>query len=257
MFTITTWNVNGIRAAFKNAANVWWEDHDPDLLCLQEVRARPDQLTPAQHQSFEGKNPVWNPGERAGYSGVATISKDKPLTTQLGLGIPKFDREGRVIQTILEEFRVFNIYFPNGGRDLSRVDFKLEFYQELLEICDQLHDQGEKIIITGDFNTSHRPIDLRNPKANEGNTGFLPEERAWIDIYLEHNFVDIFRELYPDREQYTWWTYRGNARERNVGWRLDYFLISAELADLVEDVIIHDQVMGSDHCPVSLLIDRG
>lgn len=257
MFTITTWNVNGIRAAFKNKADKWWEKHDPDLLCLQEIRARPEQLTAAQRGSLEKRFPTWNSGERPGYSGVATFAKEQPPASELGLGIPKFDQEGRVIQTILEEFRVFNIYFPNGGRDLSRVDFKLEFYQELLEICDQLHEQGEKLIITGDFNTSHRPIDLRNPKANEGNTGFLPEERAWIDTYLEHGFVDIFRELYPEREQYTWWTYRGNARERNVGWRLDYFLITESLAELVEDVIIHDDVLGSDHCPVSLLIDRG
>ena len=256
MFTITTWNVNGLRAALNKGADTWWEEYDPDLLCLQEVRAQADQLNTAQREKLEGRNPVWNPAERAGYSGVATFAKHKPLGTEIGLGIPKFDREGRVIQTLLEEFRVFNIYFPNGGRDLSRVDFKLEFYQELLEICDELHSQGEKIIITGDFNTSHQPIDLRNPKANEGNTGFLPEERAWIDTYLEHNFVDIFRELYPDKEQYTWWTYRGNARERNVGWRLDYFLISEELVDQVEDVIIHDEVMGSDHCPVSMLIER-
>jgi len=257
MFTITTWNVNGLRAAFRNNAHKWWEAHDPDLLCLQEVRARPEQLTAAQREALEARNPVWNPGEKAGYSGVATFAKELPVSSELGLGIPKFDREGRVIQTVLEEFRVFNIYFPNGGRDLSRVEFKLEFYQELLEICDQLHNQGENLIITGDFNTSHRPIDLRNARANEGNTGFLPEERAWIDIYLEHGFVDIFRELYPDREQYTWWTYRGNARERNVGWRLDYFLITDALAEQVEDVIIHDDVLGSDHCPVSLLIERG
>jgi exodeoxyribonuclease-3 len=255
MFTITTWNVNGLRAALNKGAADWWEDYDPDLLCLQEVRAQPEQLTAAQREALERRNPVWNPAERAGYSGVATFAKQQPAATEVGLGIPKFDKEGRVIQTLLKEFRVFNIYFPNGGRDLSRVDFKLEFYQELLEICDELHSQGQKIIITGDFNTSHQPIDLRNPKANEGNTGFLPEERAWIDIYLEHGFVDIFRKLYPEKEQYTWWTYRGNARERNVGWRLDYFLISEALVDQVEDVIIHDQVMGSDHCPVSLLID--
>lgn len=256
MFTLTTWNVNGLRAVLKKGGDTWWEEHDPDLLCLQEIRARPDQLTAAHREALERKNPVWNPAERAGYSGVATFARQKPPKSILGLGIPKFDQEGRVIQTLLDEFRVFNIYFPNGGRDHSRVDFKLEFYQELLEICDELHNQGEKIIITGDFNTSHRPLDLRNPKANQSNTGFLPEERAWIDIYLEHNFVDIFRELYPTKEQYTYWSYWGNARERNVGWRLDYFLISKELVDLVEDVITHDDVMGSDHCPVSLLIDR-
>jgi exodeoxyribonuclease-3 len=256
MFTITTWNVNGLRAAFRNKAHLWWEEHNPDMLCLQEIRARPEQLTTDQLESLEAKNPVWNSGERAGYSGVATFSREKPLSSELGLGIPKFDLEGRVIQSVYKDFRLFNIYFPNGGRDLSRVPFKLEFYQELLEICDQLHAAGEKIIITGDFNTSHRPLDLSNPQSNEGNTGFLPEERAWIDLYLEHGLVDIFRELYPDKEKYTWWTYRGNARERNVGWRLDYFLISEPLVELVEDVIIHDQVMGSDHCPVSLMIDR-
>ena len=255
MFTITTWNVNGIRAAFKNGADQWWEKHDPDLLCLQEVRARPDQLTAPQREALEKRHPVWNPAQKAGYSGVASFTKQEPKSSQIGLGIPRFDSEGRVIQTLLPEFRVFNIYFPNGGRDLSRVGFKLDFYQELLEICDQLHEQGEKLIITGDFNTCHQEIDLTNAKANQGNTGFLPEERAWIDTYLEHGFKDIFRELYPEREQYTWWTYRMNARERNVGWRLDYFLISDALVDDVEDVIIHDEILGSDHCPVSLLID--
>ncbi len=255
MFRITTWNVNGLRAAFKNKADIWWEEYDSDLLCLQEVRARPDQLTAAQRESLEKRNPVWNPAEKAGYSGVATFAKTEPIKTISGLGIPRFDSEGRVIQTLVPGARVFNIYFPNGGRDLSRVGYKLDFYQELLEICDELHTKGENIIIGGDFNTSHQYIDLKNPKANEGNTGFLPEEREWIDIYLEHGFVDIFRNLYPDKEQYSWWTYRGGARERNVGWRLDYFLISEGLVDQVEDVIIHDQVMGSDHCPVSLLID--
>ena len=255
MLTITTWNVNGLRAAFKNEVDQWWEEYDPDLLCLQEVRARPEQLTEAQREQLEKRNPVWNPAEKAGYSGVATFAKHPPLESVLGLGIPRFDNEGRVIQTLLPDARIFNIYFPNGGRDLSRVPYKLDFYQELLEICDHLHEEGEQIIIGGDFNTCHQDIDLKNHKANQGNTGFLPEEREWIDIYLDHGFVDIFRDLYPEKEQYTWWTYVGGARGRNVGWRLDYFLISESLVDQVEDVVIHDQVLGSDHCPVSLLID--
>jgi exodeoxyribonuclease-3 len=256
MIKITTWNVNGLRAAFKNGANSWWEEYDPDLLCFQEIRARPEQLTSSQREGFNKYHATWNPAEKGGYSGVATFAKLPPKETITGLGIPRFDVEGRVIQTILPHYRLFNIYFPNGGRDLSRVGFKLDFYMELLELCDQYHTQGEKVIITGDFNTSHQEIDLKNPQANQGNTGFLPEEREWIDIYLEHGFRDIFRDLYPDREQYTWWTYRMNARERNVGWRLDYFLISESLVDDVEDVIIHDEVLGSDHCPVSLLIDK-
>jgi exodeoxyribonuclease-3 len=252
---ITSWNVNGIRAAFKNKADLWWREYDPDVLCLQEIRARPDQLTKSQRNSFKDGYSTWNPAERPGYSGVATFTKSPPQKSETGLGIPRFDNEGRVIQTLFPEFRIFNLYVPNGGRDLSRVEYKLDFYQELLEICDQLHNKGEKIILCGDFNTAHQPIDLRNPEANQENTGFLPEERAWIDIYLEHGFQDIYRELYPDREQYTWWTYRLNARQRNIGWRLDYFLISEDLVEHVEDVIIHGDVFGSDHCPVSLLID--
>jgi len=252
---ITTWNVNGVRAAFKNKADLWWRGHNPDVLCLQEIRARPDQLTKSQQESLEEQNPVWNPAERPGYSGVATFTKLPPQESIKGLGIPRFDQEGRTIQTVLPGFRIFNLYVPNGGRDLSRVGYKLDFYQELLEICDQLHQKGENIILCGDFNTAHQPIDLRNPKENQENTGFLPEERAWIDIYLEHGFRDIYRDLYPDREQYTWWTYRLNARQRNIGWRIDYFLISEGLVDQVEDVVIHDDILGSDHCPISLLID--
>ena len=165
---------------------------------------------------------------------------------------PEFDGEGRIIQTRFPGFRLFNIYFPNGGEENARVPYKLDFYARLLELCDRLHAAGEKIVITGDFNTSHQEIDLKNPKANEKSTGFLPEERAWVTRYLEHGFVDAYRQLYPERVQYTWWTYRFNARAKNVGWRLDYFLVSQALFPQVEDVIIHDEVMGSDHCPVTL-----
>jgi exodeoxyribonuclease-3 len=252
---ITTWNVNGLRAALKNGVANWFHSEDPDVLCLQEIRSRPDQLTVDQRGIFENYNPVWSPAERPGYSGVATFSKTPPLDSEKGLSIPRFDEEGRAIQTIFPDFRIFNLYVPNGKRDLSRVEYKLDFYQELLEICDGLHQQGEKIILCGDFNTCHQPIDLANPDSNSETTGFLPEERAWIDLYLEHGFHDIYRDLYPEREQYSWWTYRFQSRQRNIGWRLDYFLISEMLMDQVEDVIIHDDVLGSDHCPVSLLID--
>jgi len=146
------------------------------------------------------------------------------------------------------------IYFPNGSRDHSRVTYKLDFYARLLDICDQLHASGRNIIITGDFNTSHREIDLAHPKPNSRKTGFLPEERAWIDTYLAHGFVDAWRALYPERVQYTWWSMPTNARARNVGWRLDYFLVSQALMPSVEDVVIHDEVMGSDHCPVTLSV---
>jgi exodeoxyribonuclease III len=162
--------------------------------------------------------------------------------------------EGRLIHSCHKDFHLFNVYFPNGKRDHARLEYKLDFYRDLLDLCDRLHQAGEKLVICGDFNTAHREIDLKNPKQNETTSGFLPEERAWLDRYIEHGFVDAYRELYPDRVQYTWWTYRVNARQRNIGWRLDFFMVSQALQPLVQDVIVHDHVPGSDHCPVSLIL---
>jgi exodeoxyribonuclease-3 len=252
---ITTWNVNGLRALLRKDGWDWVENFNPDVLCLQEIKARPDQLTESQHAMFEPYEAVWNPAERPGYSGVLTLLNEKNKPATLGLGIPHFDVEGRVVQTHFDDFTLFNIYFPNGGRDHSRVPFKLEFYAALLELCDEMHAAGERVVICGDINTSHQEIDLKNHKTNHKTTGFLPEERAWITKYLEHGFVDAFRELYPNKEQYTWWSYIGNARSRNVGWRLDYFLVSESLMEQVQDVVIYDEVLGSDHCPVTLIID--
>jgi exodeoxyribonuclease-3 len=250
---ITTWNVNGYRAVLRKDALTWVKDVDPDVLCLQETKLQLDQISDDE-ATLDGYKSVWNSAERKGYSGVATFYKKEPIEVEKGLGFDKFDTEGRVIRSKYEDFYLYNIYFPNGGQGNMRVPYKLEFYEKLLEICDQLHQNGERIIITGDFNTAHNEIDLANPKSNEKNTGFLPEERVWIDKYLEHGFVDAFRELYPERVAYTWWTYRYNARKNNVGWRLDYFLVSESLMDRVEDVIIHGDIMGSDHCPVSLIL---
>lgn len=252
---ITTWNVNGLRALLNKGGWDWVQEFSPDVLGLQEIKARPDQLNEEQLASFRGYQTIWNPAERAGYSGVLTFLKQPGPQSSLGIGIEKFDVEGRVIRTEFEDFTFFNIYFPNGKRDHSRVPYKLEFYAELLEICDQLHAKGRQIIITGDFNTAHEEIDLKNHSSNRKTTGFLLEEREWVTRYLDHGFVDIFRELYPDREQYSWWSYMGQARARNTGWRLDYFLISEGLRNNVKDVVIHDQVMGSDHCPVTLEIN--
>jgi exodeoxyribonuclease-3 len=251
---ITTWNVNGIRAALGKGLKEWMLAESADVFCLQEIKARPEQLTPDQ-LDFPGYNVTWNPAERPGYSGVATFDKGTPLEIQKGMGAEKFDVEGRVVRTHYPDFYLYNIYFPNGQRGQERVDYKLDFYAHLLEICDALHASGENVVITGDFNTAHMPIDLRNPKENETNSGFLPEERAWVDKYLEHGFVDVFRRLYPERVQYTWWTYRMAARQRNVGWRLDYFLVSEQFAARARDVIIHDGILGSDHCPVTLILE--
>jgi len=250
---IITWNVNGIRAALNKGALDWAWEQDPDLLCLQEVKARPDQLSESQSNSLTLPY-IWNPAEKPGYSGVATFYKEAPSDIQVGMGESKFDLEGRVVSTLQAGFRLFNIYFPNGQRGQERVDYKLDFYAALLGICDDLHAKGEFIIITGDFNTAYMPIDLKNAKQNETTSGFLPVERDWVQKFLDHGFVDIYRKLYPERVQYTWWTYRSGARERGVGWRIDYFLVSEAMLDRVVDVIVHENVLGSDHCPVELIL---
>jgi len=250
---IISWNVNGIRAVAKKGFKKWLDEEKPDILGLQEIKANEENI-PKDLKSPENYNTYFNPAERKGYSGVATFSKEVPTEVTNGIGIEKFDNEGRVTRIQYDDFYLYNIYFPNGGSQNKRVPYKLDFYEELLKICDQLHQDGKNVIITGDFNTAHAEIDLANPKANEKNTGFLPEERKWIDIYLEHGFVDAYRKLYPENEVYTWWTYRFQSRERDVGWRLDYFLVSESLMEKVNDVVIHGEIMGSDHCPVSLIL---
>jgi exodeoxyribonuclease III len=251
---ITTWNVNGIRAALGKGLADWIQTEKPDVLCLQEIKAKPEQLSETQ-LNFPGYKVFWNPAERPGYSGVATFLREDQAEIRLGLGEPRFDVEGRVIRSRHPGFLLYNIYFPNGQRGQDRVEYKLDFYSYLLDICDQLHNENENIILTGDFNTAHRPMDLYHPKENEKNSGFLPEEREWVDRYLDHGFIDIYRQLYPERVQYTWWTYISNARQRNVGWRIDYFLVSKNLAPRIKDVVIRDEVPGSDHCPVTLVIE--
>jgi exodeoxyribonuclease III len=252
---IITWNINGLRAVLGKGSLDWLRSQAVDVFCLQEIKARPDQLEPGQLQQFDGYQAIWNPAQRPGYSGVATFTREAPLESRLGLGYPEFDVEGRVIVTRHPGFLLFNIYFPNGQRGQERVAFKLDFYARLLDLCDALHAAGEKIILCGDFNTAHNEIDLANPKSNEKTSGFLPEERVWVDHYLAHGFVDAYRALYPERVQYTWWSYVTFARKRNVGWRLDYYLVSQALMPQVKDVIIHDQVLGSDHCPVEIVLD--
>ncbi len=252
---ITTWNVNGLRAALSKGMWDWVESFNPDVLCLQEIKVKPEQIPGDYLTRFDRQTVYWNPAERLGYSGVATFTHQPPLAVDFGIGNPLFDREGRVIRLKFPGFTLYNVYFPSGQRGQDRVGFKLDFYAHLLDILDHLHQAGEKLVICGDFNTAHNEIDLRHPKANQHTSGFLPEERAWIDTYLAHGFVDIFRQLYPERVAYTWWTYILKAREHNVGWRLDYFMVSGALVPFIRDVLIHGDVLGSDHCPVTLVID--
>ena len=253
---LISWNVNGIRAvARKIAFQEWLATTAPDVLCLQETRALTEQV-PEALRDPPGYHAFWNAAERKGYSGVATLSRTEPAAVETGFGIDEFDVEGRVLMTAFPGFKLLNVYFPNGGRKLERLEFKLRFYEAFLAYCDALHAQGERLIVCGDYNTAHRPIDLARPKRNAKTSGFLEEERAWIDAYLEHGFVDAWRARNPEAEgQYTWWMYMRNARERNIGWRIDYFLISETLMPAVSGAGILSDVRGSDHCPIVLELE--
>ncbi len=247
---LISWNVNGIRAVLKKGFLEWFQAEAPDVLCLQEIKAHPEQLD-AELVS-EGYHAVWNPAQRKGYSGVATFTKKKARSQILGMGIERFDVEGRIIRTGFANFDLLNVYFPNGTSGDERLQFKMEFYDAFLDHCEALRKEGKKLVITGDVNTAHKAIDLKNAKANEKNSGFLPIERAWIDKFIEHGYVDTFRLFHPEPDQYTWWTYRANARARNIGWRIDYFFVTEDLVPKVKDSFILPEVMGSDHCPIGL-----
>jgi exodeoxyribonuclease-3 len=254
MIRLYSWNVNGIRAAQKKGFLDWVVETRPDILCLQETKAQPEQLDEAL-RSPEGYHAYWSSAERKGYSGVGLFSLLKPDSVKLGLGVEEYDREGRTIIADYGEFVLINAYFPNGGRDHSRVPFKMAYKADFLEICNELQAQGRQVVFCGDVNTAHREIDLARPKQNNKSTGFLPIERAWIDQVVEEGYLDTFRLLHPEQEDaYSWWAYWGNARERNVGWRIDYFFISPDLRERVVAAEIHTDVLGSDHCPISLTL---
>jgi exodeoxyribonuclease-3 len=251
-----SWNVNGIRSAANKGLVDWFMQTQPDILCLQETKAHPEQVPPGLANPV-GYHCYWNPARRRGYSGVAVFSRKKPAAAGYGLGIEIFDQEGRVIELQYEQFTLLNIYFPNGQRDHGRVPFKLDFCEAVLARCETLRKSGQKVIVCGDFNTAHREIDLRNPKTNRDTSGFLPEERAWIDRFIAHGYIDTFRVFNREGGNYSWWSYRFSARERNIGWRIDYFFVSPDLAGELEDAFILPEVPGSDHCPVGIsLTDR-
>jgi exodeoxyribonuclease-3 len=248
---IYSWNVNGIRAVLKYGFLDWVLKEQPDILCLQETKIQEDQLTD-EIKNIPGYQSYFSFAERKGYSGVVTYVKEEPLSVKCGIGNPKFDCEGRILITEYPEFTLFNIYFPNGQKDEIRLRYKMEFYDAVLAYCDELVQQGKKLVICGDFNTAHKEIDLKNPKSNEKRSGFLPEERAWMDKLVSHGYVDVFRWLHPDLVKYSWWSYRFKAREKNVGWRIDYHFVSQNLLSQVKGAEILDEVFGSDHCPVVL-----
>lgn len=251
---LISWNVNGMRAVIRNGFMDWFEKENIDIICLQEVKAALSQVE-KQLENVKNFNIDWNNADRPGYSGVATLSKPNPLSTQLGFGIEEFDNEGRIILQEFEHFYLYNIYFPNGKKNEERLDYKMRFYDAYLEQAEQIRKKGKAVITCGDFNTAHKEIDLKNPKANADQSGFLPIEREWMDKLVAHGYVDTFRMFNQEPDHYTWWTYRFNARKKNVGWRIDYFFIDQEHAGMVKDAFILPQVMGSDHCPLGIEIE--
>ena len=251
--TILSWNVNGIRAIQKKGFLEWLAEEKPDILCLQETKAHKEQLSDNLLE-IPGYTPYFSSAERKGYSGVAIYSKIKPEKISNGFGIERFDKEGRTIIAEYRNFLLFNIYFPNGKASEERLRYKMEFYDAFLKHVDKLKNDGKNIIFCGDVNTAHREIDLARPKANEKTSGFLPEERAWMDRLIEHGYVDTFRIFYEEPGHYSWWDYKSKARDRNVGWRIDYFFVSEKFTKKVKSAFILKDVTGSDHCPVGIEI---
>jgi len=246
---IISWNVNGIRAAERKGLLDWIKKEKPDVLGLQEIKAMEDQLS-EDLKAPDGYHTYFNPAERKGYSGTALYTKKAPLEVKNGFGIPGFDSEGRIQAADYGDFIFFNIYFPNGKMNTTRLEYKLDFYDAALEYFDKLVKSGKKLLISGDYNTAHTEIDLARPEANETISGFLPVERKWLDKLVAHGYIDCFREFNEKPDNYTWWSMRSAARERNVGWRIDYFFCSKNMRPMIKNCYHLNKVMGSDHCPI-------
>jgi exodeoxyribonuclease-3 len=250
---IISWNTNGLRATAKQGFFTPLFENAPDVVCLQETKAEPDQL-PEAVRNMPGYHSYFSsPKTKKGYSGVAIYTKEKPKEIFYGMGVKKLDDEGRLIGVKYKNFTLINCYFPNGGQGPERLKYKLEFYDAFLKFILKLRKAGENVIFCGDVNTAHEAIDLARPKENEENTGFLPIERAWIDKVVKNNFVDIWRDLNPNKiNTYTYWDQKTRARDRNVGWRIDYFFVDKKIAPKIKDVGMLEDYYGSDHCPILL-----
>ena len=253
-YTLISWNVNGLRAVFKKGFAPWVEKANPDILCLQETKARPEQAA-KEMEAIKGYQVHFASAARPGYSGVALFTKDRPLYVRQTFGVTRFDDEGRILQADYGKFVLFNIYFPNGKASPERLQYKMDFYEAFLLEMKKLLKKDRKIIICGDVNTAHKEIDLARPRENSKTSGFLPREREWIDRFLELGFVDTLRMFNPSPGLYTWWDVISRARDRNVGWRIDYFYASENLKQNLKKAYILPEVMGSDHCPIGLEMD--
>ncbi len=252
--TLLSWNVNGLRAVHKKGFIDWFLKANPEMLCLQETKAHPEQLS-EELLNINGYSSYFSSSiVKKGYSGVALFTKEIPDKVEHGFGIPKFDDEGRIIIAHYPKFTLINIYYPNGKASEERLKYKMDFYNAFLDFADDLVHQGRKLIICGDLNTAYKEIDLARPKENENTSGFLKIERDWMDKFFSHGYTDTFRMFNSEPENYTWWDIQTRARERNVGWRIDYFFVSESLRGNVKNAFILPEVMGSDHCPVGLEI---
>ncbi|MBK3608950.1 exodeoxyribonuclease III [Listeria monocytogenes] len=245
---LISWNVNGLRAAVKKGFLEYFEEVDADIFCLQETKLQEGQI----ELDLPAYKDYWNYAVKKGYSGTAIFTKVEPLSVQYGFGIPEHDTEGRVITLEFEEFFMVTVYTPNSQAELKRLDYRMTFEDAILEYVKNL-DKTKPVVLCGDLNVAHEEIDLKNPKTNRKNAGFSDEERAKFSAFLDAGFIDSFRYFYPDlTDAYSWWSYRMNARARNTGWRIDYFIVSERLKDKLVDAKIHADVLGSDHCPVEL-----
>jgi len=250
-----SWNVNGIRAAHSKGTIVeFFNSHKPTILCIQETKAQSEQI-PEDIKTLDGYHTFFTAAEKKGYSGVGIFSKIEPLKVTNGLGIDKFDSEGRTIIAEYNDFVLFNIYYPNGKASSERFKYKLEFYDAFLEKVEKIKAKKKNIVICGDVNTAHKEIDLARPKENEKVSGFLPEERAWMDKFIEQGYLDTLRLFNQGKGQYSWWDLKSRARERNVGWRIDYFFVSESLKENVKSAGVYQNVLGSDHCPVGIELE--
>lgn len=248
---LISWNVNGIRACVNKGFIDFFNKIDADIFCIQETKCQKGQI----ELEFEGYEGYWNSAEKKGYSGTAIFTKIKPLTIKYGIGKEEHDKEGRVITLEFDKFYMVNIYTPNSKRELERLDYRMIWEDEIKKYLLHLN-KIKPVIMCGDLNVAHKEIDLKNPKTNRHNAGFTDEERNKMTELLDAGFTDSFRYKYPDKEnEYSWWSYMGRAREKNVGWRIDYFIVSNDIAKKIKDATIHQEVYGSDHCPVELIID--
>jgi exodeoxyribonuclease-3 len=248
MVKVLTYNVNGIRSALRKKLDGYLQSEAADIVCLQETKAQPGQIEQDLFR-FMGYEAYWHSAEKKGYSGVGILSRETPRAVHRGCGVEAYDREGRVLRLDFDELSVISLYLPNGSRDQMRQAFKMEFCDFFRHYIGDLLRHQPRVVVCGDFNICHQPIDIHDPVRNAKTSGFLPEERAWLSTFLETGMTDAFRELYPDKVQYSWWSFRAGARQKNKGWRIDYTMVSHTLASSVRDAWYQPQAVHSDHCP--------